>query len=37
MLLKSRRSFLQGAGAAMTGRFDLSALSEALQQTTSPY
>ena len=37
MLLKNRRSFLQGAGAAMTGLFGLPKLSEALQQTTSPY
>jgi galactonate dehydratase len=37
MLLKNRRSFLQGAGAAMTGLFGLPKLSEALQQSTSPY
>ena len=37
MLLNNRRSFLQAAGATMAGLFGLPKLSEALQQTTSPY
>ena len=37
MLLKNRRSFLKGAGGAMSGLFGLPMLAEALQRTTSPY